>query len=144
MGGAPIPKWDPIGFEPWPDDVKFPCQQVAKGGSGWTSKLNGNANPKARRLSGIIMGEKVETMINGIAKCDKYDTDCPDAVKNKVISYRRVTAANIIALLKDSGCLRRSPCQRISHRPLVHTGPSASLVSNPLYKGCVPLLGRGV
>ena len=34
--------------------------------NGWVSKLNGRAALKAARLSDVITGEQVETMINGL------------------------------------------------------------------------------
>ena len=54
------------------------------------------------RLSDVLTGEQVETMINGLIKCDKYDSFSED-VKTKILNYRRGRAANIVALLKDSG-----------------------------------------
>ena len=41
-------------------------------------------------------------MINGLVKCEGYDT-FPADVRTKVLNYRRGRAANIVALLKDSG-----------------------------------------
>ena len=69
---------------------------------GWVSKLNGRAALKAARLSDVITGEQVETMINGLVKCDSYDS-FPEDVRTKILNYRRGRAANIVALLKDSG-----------------------------------------
>ena len=69
---------------------------------GSPSKLNGRAALKAARLSDVLAGEQVETMINGLIKCDKYDS-FPEVVKSKILNYRRGRAANIVALLKDSG-----------------------------------------
>ena len=68
----------------------------------WVSKLNGRAALKAARLSDVITGEQVETMINGLVKCEGYDS-FPGDVRTKILNYRRGRAANIIALLKDSG-----------------------------------------
>ena len=68
----------------------------------WVSKLNGRAALKAARLSDVITGEQVETMINGLVKCERYDS-FPAEVRTKILNYRRGRAANIIALLKDSG-----------------------------------------
>ena len=70
--------------------------------NGWVSKLNGRAALKAARLSDVITGEQVETMINGLVKCEGYDS-FPAEVRTKILNYRRGRAANIIALLKDSG-----------------------------------------
>ena len=65
--------------------------------NGWVSKLNGRAALKAALLSDVITGEQVETMINGLIKCDKYDS-FPEDVKTKILNYRRGRAAR-----KDSG-----------------------------------------
>ena len=67
----------------------------------WISKLNGRAALKAAHLSDVLAGEQAETMINGLIKCDKYDS-FPEDIKTKILNYRRGRAANIV-LLKDSG-----------------------------------------
>ena len=90
--------------------------------NGWVSKLNGRADLKAARLSDVLTGEQVETMINGLIKCDKYDS-FPEDVKTKILNYRRGRAANIVALLKDSGFVATKHNARTAAAILCHAIP---------------------
>ena len=60
-------------------------------------------------------------MINGLIKCDKYDS-FPEHVKTKILNYRRGRAANIVALLKDSGFIATEHNARTAAAILPRTG----------------------
>ena len=56
MGGAPTPKWDPIGFEPWPYESRVPAWIGEKT---WVPRMGASS---LRRFRGspeesILMGE---------------------------------------------------------------------------------------
>ena len=67
---------------------------IARHYSGWTSLLNGKANLHAANPAEIISGPQAVDL----AKGDNF----PDDLKSRILQYRLIRAANILALLIDS------------------------------------------